>query len=402
MTLTTTSPWWANADVTGETENWKSDTENASRRMGCSATAPAIAGNTLNHLLGRTAHIAFAMSTPNITGSYQYPNDENSQSPLYSFMVSDLHKEATDYVAHVTYMPPDPDKNWAAWTNTYLSTNVFGGGVTVNAIYEINTSTSNHYIDIKTDAIPLNRGNVSNSNIHATIDMYGGARVIDVVIYAMPAQTLDSDLNHGSVQPAKAKPSVPVLNDIAEDCRARLHELRTQVIPPAATWAAQGTATGLSQAGSSPGDQLGMVVDAATDQPNNRVNLFDHAITSRNSDTPGVYVHGFRQGIGPEDTSNGTTVRYQMHVLASATSVESNAYLYCETAWSNSSIRIAEAGNAPTWSVIEDIVINSAQDESGATEKAARTNKIDMYGSVNQGALYVHGFSIIPKLPQTA
>jgi hypothetical protein len=400
MTLKTTSPWWANADVTGETENWTIDVESASRRMGCSSTAPAIVANTLNHLLGRTAQIAFAMSTPNVAGEYRYPDNTNSVLPLYEFMTPDLHKEATEYIAHITHMPPDPDLNWATWTNTYITTNVFGGGETVNALHEINTSESNHYVELLTDALSLNRGNVTNTNVFAQFNAYGGFRPVDIVVYAVPARTLDSDLNHGSVEPAKAKPSIPVLNDIAEDCRARFAELRTQVIPLASTWAAQGTATGFSQAGSSPGDQLGMVVESSADGPNTRVNLLDHDVTSRNSDTPGIYVHGYRQGIGPEDTAGGTTVYYELHALASATNSEVNGRIYAETAWSNTSVTVARPD--PTWVAVTDIVINSAQDESGATEKAARTNKIDIYGSCNSGGLYVHGFTVKAKVPQTA
>jgi hypothetical protein len=400
MTSTSTNPNWSNTDITGETENWTSDVENASRRMGCSALAPAIVASQINNILGNTAHIAFAMATSQATGSYKYPDAANAISPLYSFMTPDMHREATSYVAYVAHMPPINSLNWADWSNTYISTNAFGGGNSVFREYETNATNGAHYNDLIVDRISLPRGNVSNSNYHAAISVYGGARPVDVVVYAAPALTLYSDLNHGYVNPAKAKPSSPVLSDIAEDCRARLHEIRTSVIPPAATWAAQGTATGFSQAGTSPGDQLGMVVESSADGPNTRVNLMDHAVTSRNADTPGVYVHGYRQGIGPEDTAGGTTVYYELHALASTTNAHVNGILYAESGWSNTTVSVTE--NIPAWVAITDIIINSAQDESGATEKAARTNKIDIYGSCNSGGLYVHGFTVKAKVPQTA
>jgi hypothetical protein len=143
-----------------------------------------------------------------------------------------------------------------------------------------------------------------------------------------------------------------------------------------------------------------MVVESSADGPNTRVNLMDHAVTSRNADTPGVYVHGYRQGIGTEDTAGGTTVYYELHALASTTNAHVNGILYAESGWSNTTVSVTE--NIPAWVAITDIIINSAQDESGATEKAARTNKIDIYGSCNSGGLYVHGFTVKAKVPQTA
>ena len=400
MTKTSTGPYWVNTDVTGESENYTIDIDNASRRMGCSSAAPAIVAGNLNHLLGRTAHVAFAMSTSQVAGTYRHPDDKNAVLPLYQFSMYDGHREATNYVAYITSMPPNPDKNWAAWTNTYISTNALGSGESINKSYVINSSTDNYYQELIIDVIELPRGAVTNANTYSDFNIYGGMRPIDIVVYAEPARTLDSTMGHGAVEPSKAKPSIPVLNDLAEDCRARLAELRENVIPPAACWAAQGNGSGFSQAGTSPGDQLGMVVSAADDQPNNRVNFLDHSVTSRNSDTPGIYVHGYRQGIGPEDTAGGTTVYYQIHALASATNADCNGVMYAETAWSNVTGEVIRPN--PTWIVLDDIIINSAQDESGATEIAARTNKIDIYGSCNAGSIFVHSMSVRAKMPQSA
>jgi len=403
MTKKESGTYWSNLDVSGESENWTVDIDNASRRMGCSSLAPKIVTSGLNHILGRTAHVAFAMATSQATGVYKFPDNQNALNPLYEFMVPDYHREATNYTAVVVAFPPDPDVNWAQWSNTYVSTNVLGSGFSVNTTYENATGAlQNYYQDVIIDVFELPRGAVSNSNQIAVMNTYGGYRVVDVVVYGQPAGRLDSDMDHGFVEPAKAKSAKPVVNDLAEDCRARLAEIRTQAIPPVATWCAQGTGTGFSNAGTSPGDQLGMVVNVASDQVNNRVNLMDHAITSRNSDTPGIYVHSYRQGIGPEDTVNGTTIRHAVHVLAHVTNAECNGKLYAESKWSNSTLTIDR--DTPTWVTIEDVITNSAWDESIYTddEGALRTNKIDLYGSVNQGALYVHSITVARKVPQTA
>ena len=400
MTKTTTSPYWANTDVSGESENWTIDLDNASRRMGCSSTAPAIVAGNLNHLLGRTAHVAFAMSTSQVAGSYMHPDNKNAVLPLYQFAMHDAHREATNYVAYVMSVPPDPDLNWADWTNTYVSTNALGSGESINTLYQTNASTENYYRELVIDVIDLPRGTVTNANTYSDINIYGGMRPIDIVVYAEPARTLDSTMGHGAVDPSQAKPSTPVVNDLAEDCRARLAELRENVIPPAACWAAQGDGAGFDETGTSPGNQLGMVVSAATDGVNNRVNFIDHSVASRNSDTPGIYVHGYRQGIGPEDTAGGTTVYYQIHALTSATNADCNGVFYAETAWSN--VTGAVIRPDPTWIVLDDIIINSAQDESAAGEIAARTNKIDIYGSCNAGSIFVHSMSIRAKMPQSA
>jgi len=402
MTQIDTGVFWANVDVSDESENWTVDIDNASRRMGCSALAPNIVASSLNHLLGRTGHIVFAMATPQVAATYLHPDNANALNPLYEAMIPDYHREATNYRAVILSFPPDRDLNWAGWTNTYFSTNALGSGVSANALYDINSSDQNYYQETRVDIIDLPRGNVTNSNQIAVLNAYGGARIIDVIIYGQSADTLDSTMDHGFVEPAKAKSAKPVLDDLAEDCRARLAEIRTQAIPPVATWCAQGTGTGFSNAGTSPGDQLGMVVNVASDQVNNRVNLMDHAITSRNSDTPGIYVHSYRQGIGPEDTVNGTTIRHAVHVLAHVTNAECNGKLYAESKWSNSTLTIDR--NTPTWVTIEDVITNSAWDESIYTddEGALRTNKIDLYGSVNQGALYVHSITVARKVPQTA
>ena len=254
MTKTTTSPYWANTDVSGFSENWTIDIDSASRRMGCSSLAPAIVAGNLNHLLGRTAHVVFAMSTSQVAGTYRHPDDMNAVLPLYQFSMYDGHREATNYVAYVMSVPPNPDLNWADWTNTYISTNALGTGESVNALYITNASTSNYYRELVLDVIELPRGAVTNANTYSDFNIYGGMRPIDIVVYAEPARTLDSTMGHGAVEPSKAKPSIPVLNDLAEDCRARLAELRENVIPPAACWAAQGNGSGFSQAGTSPGE----------------------------------------------------------------------------------------------------------------------------------------------------
>jgi len=164
MTKTITAPGWVNADITGESENYTIDMDNASRRMGCSSTAPAIVASTLNHLLGRTAHIAFAMSMPQVAGSYQLPDDKNAILPLYQFSMHDGHREATNYVAYVISLPPATDKNWAAWTNTYISTNALGSGQSINKSYEINAPVHNYYGSMSIDVIELPRGAVTNAN----------------------------------------------------------------------------------------------------------------------------------------------------------------------------------------------------------------------------------------------
>ena len=397
------SPFWQNIDVSKISENWKTDIAGASRRLGAAALAPQIVASGINNLLGQTAHTSFAMATSSVAGTYKWPADANTTDPLYEIKVPDWHIEATNYFITILAFPPEPDQNWANSSNTYISTNAFGGGQTANAVYGFNASSQNFYGEMVLDVIELPRGAASNADVTAQVSIFGGYRIMDMAIIEQPALTLDSTMGHGFAEPSLAKAANPLVDDIAEQCRDQTHKLRTRALPPVVTWSAQKGQSAWT-VGSSPGDQLGMVVDQTSDGTNQEVNLLDHAFTSRNADSPGVTDYAYRQGIGPEDSKNGTTVRREVHIFASSTNNDCNAHFIAETAWGRANIIVATASATdPAWVELRsDVIVNSTSDEVGATEQAAKTNKIDLFGSVNQGALHVFAISIYPKIPQTA
>lgn len=256
------------------------------------------------------------------------------------------------------------------WRGTYGGSI---GGTSNTAKWTTGLPAVNYFTDSRAEDSFANIGNPTNVVEFGTIRNHGGFRVVDVIIQEDALEELIPALNHSYSDPTLAKPGKFVLDDLAEQVRKALHEIRSTNLPLVFVWSSLGGVADPDM--SSPGSLRGMAVNSEVDT--GWVNLLDHAVSSRNVSTPGVTGYAHHAGLGIN-----TTVPVTCYVLGERNSSAGDAQVRFESSWTNATADLTYNGTGSLgWVGVTGLNLNSAlrDDDPG------HGNKIDIFGQTSAG-----------------
>lgn len=371
------NPSWSNVDIAPLVDNWVVDLDGTQRRMSAKVRAVQVLAEAVTHLVGQSPRtiVTLGRDTKNLPAYY------NTADPLHVWRYNDDERRARNRTVRILAVPKEINVSDA---NCFAAT--FGGQSNEQSYaFNLNVVANYHWEHYATD-IDIDRGDEANAVVNAGLSTYGAMRILDVAVQDLELFDLDLDL-HGGISLDDAKPTRIVTTQLVEDTRALLHQHRTTGMPVDFAWSADAEA-GTWNPGDSPGDRLGMTVDADTDGADTYVNLLDHSHTSRDANSPGMSAHVYRAGWGREDVANGQMIKYQWRFLVALnTSDADNAMVKVEGPVDFTEVNVAANISAPVWvDANAHVHLNSAV---GDDERGTGRNKFDVFGQCHNGRLHV-------------
>jgi|1_EtaG_2_1085319.scaffolds.fasta_scaffold00286_11 hypothetical protein len=379
MPLISTNPYYTETNVDPQTRCWIQDIDGVDRRQSCRAAAGRVVAGVANHLFARQPRVRFTQFIPN--GDIW--NDANSRDPALVWCQDDLTKMGRTAIVSVLTVPREQSNSAAA--NAYLQWQ--SNALENTGLYQLNTAATNYWADLQEHQFRISRGDEANAVVEEGVSIFGGYRIVDVIVEEEPQESLDTDI-HLYCDATLMTTGREVLADFAEQARARIHDYRSTTLPVALSWSGQKNATDGWSTPGSPGTQEAMAVVNTADGDSVYVNLLDHSNTKWDPQSPGVTIHCEQAGVGPDDEATGSEVHVTIRALAATSSGATNAKIRCESPYSNAEVTVTNVTPNPEWITFDStLVVNSLVDDQA--EDSTR-NKVDIFGQVDSGSLWVY------------
>ena len=381
MALVPVNPSWTNVDIAHLVDNWMVDIDGTQRRMSGRVRAVQVLAEATMHLVAQSPRTTFALArdTDNLPAFY------NAADPFHAWRYQDDDRQGRDRTVRILAVPKSSNVSDA---NCFASVPAAQSN-TQSYSFILNTGTNHHWEHYYSE-IPIPRGDEANGIIDGAVSTWGAMRILDIAVQDTELFDLDMDL-HGGVNMDDARPTRIITSQLVEDTRKSLHDHRTTGMPVDFAWSADSQA-GTWNPGDSPGNRLGMTVDADADGADTFVNLLDHAHTSRDANSPGMTAHVYRAGWGREDVVNGQMVKYQWRVHAGMnTSDASNGRFMVEGPIDSGYVNVTANVAAPARYEFAALVhLNSARADDDAT---AGRNKFDLSAQCHNGRIHILGWT---------
>lgn len=387
---------WVGIDIKPICRNWFYDKTGANRRMLNRAVAYQRLASGINHLAGRCPRPTFMQLQ--LEGS----GDAGGSNPLYYWRYDDrvdngrkrvvrfLALPAVNYSGDAILLQRDVDGNNYANSASYSANAAYPA-----ANYPEDLFWGEVLIDARPESgAPPGSNDVSDVEVVEGLGTTNGLTLIDVVVVDCELDRLSSR-DYIGVDPSGAVTGAPILANIAERCRAVLHEIRGTNLPIDIMWAAH-TTGGAWATPTSPGGATGMVVSVDTDGAENYVNLLDHDVTARTENSAGVSSHAQYCGTGDPTTDAGKQVKVLCRVFGATSAGDAtNAYVKFvgpEHLGNNFSEILITANATPAWHGNSDHFVYLNPNAADTWTNVDR-NKIDVFGKVSGAgeSLYVYG-----------
>lgn len=350
-------------DMQSSARVWEQDVAAAQRRMGNSVMAPFVCGSAINLMLAAEPRPVFCHST------LIEAADATGVDPLYVWTQPDDIYNARQQIVHIVAAPRT---SGAAGSYSYAMR--YGHTEYSRYATAIRTDTAKASVDQFEDVFEASwiseRGARQRGNWNDGISTFNGYTILSVVVHDMPHCALNTDLHYYVNTPALHQGD-SVLADIAEDVRAKQHELRQYSLPIVLSWSAQGI-TALPGA---PGDKTGIVTASGT-----YVNAFDQSVTSRTATSPGVCVARQYAAVGC-----ASYIPVVCRVYAEAATADCTVKFIGPDGVTTQTTEItipADAG--PHWYGTDDNIIQ-LNGAIAATDATANRNKIDVHVKAGTG-----------------
>tara|TARA_Y100000310_G_scaffold132_1_gene182 strand:+ start:5916 stop:6935 length:1020 start_codon:yes stop_codon:yes gene_type:complete len=338
------------------------------------------------------------MSFPvvNSDGVPDWSNHTNGASDLLEFLWDRTNRQGRAGTLRTLSFPREfiNVTNSNNEVNTFMELqwrSVFGGSLqgTANTPMDLrDTNSINYAADTWRMESFMNIGEPTNAVGFGKVVTHGGFRPLDVVIQEDSLVELDSDQNHAFADVKLIKAGSFVLDDLPEQIRAALHQMRSTNLPTVFTWSSRGGVAFPDW--KTPGSVRGMAVNSEVDS--GWVNLLDHAVQSRNSTTPGVTGYAHHSGLGLN-----VEVPVTCYVLGQRNSSAGSCQVRFESSWSNAIADLTYNGTGSLgWVGVTGLTLNSASRD----DDPLNGNKIDIYGLATAGtALTIFGLVGIIQYP---
>lgn len=378
MSIIATSPSFGETNIDPTTRNYIQDIDGVDRRQFARAAPARVLAGVANHLFARQPKMVFGQFIP----TDDLWNDANTRNPLLYYTHNDRTRNGRSSLVTVLALPRVVSNAVSANTYLFNESNVLEN----TGAYQANVATVTLWSDLVVHRFRVSRGAEANAIVEAGISSEGGYKVVDVIVEEEAVKQLDTAL-HLYVDPGSVKAGGDILADFPEQARARIHDYRTTTLAPVLSWSAQANADNEWGMPASPGNQFGMAITNTVDGDSTWVNLLDHSVTTWSSSSPGMKIHCQNAAVGHIGTEAGTQVNISLTIKARISAGASNAMLRFQTPYSNTYVNVTASGGSENINVPLHAVCNSAVLDS---EDGATGNKVDVYGQVDSGSLWVY------------
>jgi hypothetical protein len=222
----------------------------------------------------------------------------------------------------------------------------------------------------------FDRGDRAAADLLDGLSTFNGYTILSVSVEDAALTTLDTD-DHLYCNSEDAKNGEYVTENLPDDLRSNMHEVRQFSLPLVFAWSAQG----LGATPSAPGDKTGSTTTSTT-----YVNMLDQTVTSRTATSPGMCVDR-------EHAATGLAVNIPCTPRTFAYATGADGYVKLigpDHDGANEAEITVTAGTALQWWGTDSDSFNLNADAGAALGDTER-NKIDVHTKVDVGGtLYVY------------
>jgi hypothetical protein len=356
---------------------WVNAYNGTAQRMACRASAWTEITAALNRILGRMPRVWFSQQQFTVSGS-THTAENSGSDPLYRWRAWDGVPNARSFTVDMATVPREERLGNASWAGRESGSPLEKtSNISRNAVMDLCNNVFRQTITCWRNAASM---------VEATegLSTYGGMTVLDAVVQDDVLPSLETNV-HDWVNPSAVKSGDQITANIAEECREKLHSIRTHNLPVLFQWSGYGESNAWQKPAAT--DETAIVITNTIN-----VNLLDHSIVSVNVDTPGAACDVQYCGRGDLRTENGSRVRVDCGVYASC---DSNGTGYGTASFV-----------APGWAVTVNVPCNTATPDwfgwegncvylnSAVPDDCTNNdrNKIDVLGSVTAAGtnMYIH------------